>query len=59
MAIQRLGQTNTDWFKLLTRNSFSHNHNLSISGGSEKIVYNVSWDTVIRLEWKRIMMRKI
>lgn len=42
MAIQRLGQTNTDWFKLLTRNSFSHNHNLSISGGSEKIVYNVS-----------------
>lgn len=42
MAIQRLGQTNTDWFKLLTRNSFSHNHNLSISGGSEKIVYNAS-----------------
>ena len=42
MAIQRLGQTNTDWFKLLTRNSFSHNHNLSISGGREKIVYIVS-----------------
>ncbi|PXZ43332.1 MULTISPECIES: SusC/RagA family TonB-linked outer membrane protein [Sanguibacteroides] len=41
-AIQKLESTNTDWFKLLTRNSFSHNHNLSISGGNNKIVYNAS-----------------
>ena len=36
LAIQRLEKTNTDWFKLLTRNSFSQNHNLSMSGGSQK-----------------------
>ncbi len=41
-AIHRLEQTNTDWFNILTRNSFSHNHNLSVSGGSEKIIYNIS-----------------
>lgn len=42
IAIQKLEGTNTDWFKLLTRNSFSHNHNVSISGGSEKVVYSAS-----------------
>lgn len=41
-AIHRLERTNTDWFDILTRNSFSHNHNLSVSGGSEKVIYNVS-----------------
>ena len=41
-AIHKLERTNTDWFDILTRNSFSHNHNLSISGGSEKVIYNVS-----------------
>lgn len=41
-AVQRLEETNTDWFSLLTRNSFSHNHNLSISGGNEKMTYNAS-----------------
>lgn len=41
-AIHRLERTNTNWFDILTRNSFSHNHNLSVSGGSEKVVYNVS-----------------
>lgn len=34
---------NTDWFKLLTRNSFNHNHNLSISGGSQKSTYTASF----------------
>ncbi|WP_065218804.1 MULTISPECIES: SusC/RagA family TonB-linked outer membrane protein [Butyricimonas] len=34
---------NTDWFDLLTRNSFSHNHNISISGGSKKTTYNASF----------------
>ncbi|MCB6972178.1 MULTISPECIES: SusC/RagA family TonB-linked outer membrane protein [Butyricimonas] len=38
-----LESCNTDWFDLLTRNSFSHNHNLSISGGSKKTTYNASF----------------
>ena len=33
---------NTDWFDLLTRNAFSHNHNLSVRGGTNKIFYNTS-----------------
>ena len=41
-AILKLEKTNTNWFELLTRNSFSHNHNLSISGGSTKVTYNAS-----------------
>ena len=32
--LQRLETENTDWFKLLTRNSVSQNHNLSVSGGA-------------------------
>lgn len=40
--MQRLETVNTDWFDLLTRNAFSHNHNLSISGGSDKTTYNAS-----------------
>ena len=38
-----LETVNTDWFDLLTRNSFSNNHNLSISGGSQKVTYNASF----------------
>jgi tonB-linked outer membrane protein, susC/ragA family len=41
-AIQRLEGVNTNWFKLLTRNSFSHNHNLSVVGGSAKVTYRAS-----------------
>ena len=37
--MERLETTNTDWFDVLTRNSFSHSHNLSISGGGEKVKY--------------------
>lgn len=33
---------NTDWFKLLTQRSFSHNHNLSVSGGTNKYSYSAS-----------------
>lgn len=40
--IQKLESANTDWLKILTRNALSHNHNLSISGGSSKITYNAS-----------------
>lgn len=39
---EQLETVNTDWFKLLTRSAVSHNHNLSISGGTEKVTYNVS-----------------
>lgn len=33
---------NTDWFKLLTRRAFSHNHNLSVSSGTNKYSYSAS-----------------
>lgn len=41
-AIQKLESANTNWLKLLTRNAFSHNHNLSFSGGSDKVNYLAS-----------------
>ena len=40
--LQFLETCNTDWFKLLTRNSISHNHNVSVSGGTQKVTYNAS-----------------
>lgn len=40
--LQRLELENTDWFALLTRNSVSQSHNLSVSGGAEKYTYNAS-----------------
>ena len=40
--LQRLETVNTDWFDLLTRNSVSNNHNLSVSGGTDKYTYNAS-----------------
>ena len=33
---------NTDWFKCLTRRSFSHTHNISVSGGTNKFSYSAS-----------------
>lgn len=41
--VNYLETINTNWFKLLTRNSFNHNHNLSISGGTQKSTYNASF----------------
>lgn len=32
----------TDWQEAITRNGFSHNHNLSLTGGSEGTRYNAS-----------------
>ena len=40
--IKRLGTHNTDWFKELFQNSISQNHNLSLSGGTNKNSYYVS-----------------
>ncbi len=41
--MQRLETVNTDWFDLLMRNSLSQNHNVSLSGGSQKVTYNASF----------------
>ena len=41
--IAKIETTNTDWFDLLTKDSFSHNHTLSISGGSEAVRYYASF----------------
>ena len=38
----RLETMNTDWLDMLTRTSFSHNHNLSVTGASEKVNYALS-----------------
>ena len=37
-----LESINTDWFDLLTQSAVSQNHNVSVSGGSEKVTYNIS-----------------
>lgn len=42
--MELLETVNTDWLDILTHNAFSHNHNLSFSGGSEKMTYNVSFN---------------
>ena len=41
--MERLETVNTDWFDLLCRNSFSQNHNLSVSGGTQRVTYNASF----------------
>ena len=33
---------NTDWFKIIFRDSFSHSHSLNVSGGTDKVKYYVS-----------------
>lgn len=40
--IATLSKTNTDWYGQLFRNAFSHNHHLSLSGGSDKCAYYIS-----------------
>lgn len=37
--VQQMENQNTDWFDILTHNSFSQDHSVSISGGSEKVRY--------------------
>jgi hypothetical protein len=38
-----LAGRNTDWFGLLFRNTFNHNHNVSISGGTDRVVNRTSF----------------
>ena len=42
--IGELAKINTDWFKEITQTPFSHKHNLSISGGSEKFSHHTSFN---------------
>ena len=42
-GVQKLAEMNTDWYGILFRNSFSHTHSLSISGGSEGTRYYASF----------------
>lgn len=37
-----LESRNTDWFKILFRNAYTQTHNLSVSGGTDKMNYYVS-----------------
>ena len=39
---QKLASSPTDWYGELFRNAFSHNHHLSLSGGSDKAAYYIS-----------------
>lgn len=40
--LDKLRNINTDWFDVIFKKSFSHSHNLSMRGGSEKTNYYVS-----------------
>jgi TonB-linked SusC/RagA family outer membrane protein len=40
--VKQLEVINTDWMNLLYRTPFSHNHSLSISGGTDKVTYYAS-----------------
>ena len=41
-CIESLKGTDTNWYGLLFRNSFSQGHHLSLSGGSDKVTYYVA-----------------
>ena len=41
-AVAAAETQNTDWFKLLTHDSFSQDHNVNISGGADKFRYYAS-----------------
>lgn len=40
--VMRAETVNTDWFKLLTHDTFNHNHTISLSGGGETARYYAS-----------------
>lgn len=54
---------NTDWYDVILRTAFTHNHNLSLSGGTEKVTYllNLGYlydeGIVINNDFKRFTMR--
>lgn len=40
--VKRYETVNTDWFDILTHDTYSHDHTFSVSGGTEKLRYYVS-----------------
>lgn len=40
--VERYETVNTDWFDILTHDTYSHDHTFSVSGGTDKIRYYVS-----------------
>ena len=40
--VKNLETINTDWFDILYRNPFSHNHSVNISGGADRLRYYAS-----------------
>lgn len=40
--VSRYETVNTDWFDILTHDTYSHDHTFSVSGGTEKLRYYVS-----------------
>lgn len=42
-GVQQLADMNTDWYDILFRNSFTHSHSLSLSGGSQGTRYYTSF----------------
>ena len=51
-----MAQQNTDWFKLLFRNSLNHSHNVSISGGNGKVLNRTSFGYAGEKERQKEMM---
>ena len=41
-ALDRLGNTSTNWFEELTQRGSGHNHSLSLTGGGQDIGYRIS-----------------
>ncbi len=40
--VEKMVGMNTDWYELLFRNSFTHNHSVNVSGGSDRTTYYTS-----------------
>ncbi len=40
--MNKMARRNTDWYDLLFNDSFSHNHTLSLSGGTDQVTYYAS-----------------
>lgn len=40
--VDYMASLNTDWFKILDHDSFSHDHSVNVSGGSDKVRYYTS-----------------
>ncbi|HEY8734808.1 MAG TPA: TonB-dependent receptor, partial [Puia sp.] len=61
--IPPVSSSSTDWYNTILRNAFEQNHNISVSGGSEKVLYyfSASYYTdqgiVVNNDYKRFTVR--